>query len=81
MKRTKHKTSKQTLPKSYLNLLITMHDSELGLFGTVWLMKRMTDEQVAALPINMEAVTFGRAGITRDQCSARGNCVAGNTGA
>ncbi|KAG1836387.1 hypothetical protein DFJ58DRAFT_818461, partial [Suillus subalutaceus] len=45
---------------SYLNLLITMDNSEIGLFGTLRLMKRMTDEQVAASLIDEETVTFGR---------------------
>lgn len=37
-----------------------MDGSEMGLFGTLRLMKRTTDEQVAAFPIDEEAVTFGR---------------------
>ncbi|KAG2040472.1 hypothetical protein BDR03DRAFT_948871, partial [Suillus americanus] len=32
----------------------------MGLFGTLQLMKRMTDEQVAAFLINEETITFGR---------------------
>ncbi|KAG1848041.1 hypothetical protein DFJ58DRAFT_842982 [Suillus subalutaceus] len=52
--------TEQTLSKSYLNLLITMDNSEIGLFGTLRLMKRMTDEQVAASLIDEETVTFGR---------------------
>ncbi|KAG1886565.1 hypothetical protein F4604DRAFT_1572094 [Suillus subluteus] len=37
-----------------------MDGSEIGLFGTLRLMKRTTDEQVAAFPIDEETVTFGR---------------------
>ncbi|KAG2747329.1 hypothetical protein P692DRAFT_20806995 [Suillus brevipes Sb2] len=37
-----------------------MEGSEIGQFGTLRLMKRTTDEQVAAFPIDEEAVTFGR---------------------
>ncbi|KAG2112817.1 hypothetical protein BD769DRAFT_1364399 [Suillus cothurnatus] len=37
-----------------------MDGSEIGLFGTLRLMKRKTDEQVAAFPIDEETVTFGR---------------------
>ncbi|KAG2129170.1 uncharacterized protein EDB93DRAFT_1095584 [Suillus bovinus] len=37
-----------------------MDGSEIGLFGTLRLMKRSTDEQVAAFPIDEETVTFGR---------------------
>ncbi|KAG1809673.1 uncharacterized protein BJ212DRAFT_596502 [Suillus subaureus] len=37
-----------------------MDGSEIGLFGSLRLMKRMTDEQVAAFPIDEETVTFGR---------------------
>lgn len=44
-----------------------MDDSELGLFGTLRLMKRTTNEQVAAFPIDEETVTFGRDPI----CSVR----------
>jgi hypothetical protein len=40
--------------------VITMEGSEIGLFGTLRLMKRTTDEQVAAFPIDEETVTFGR---------------------
>jgi len=37
-----------------------MDGSEIGLFGTLRLMKRKTDEQIAAFPIDEETVTFGR---------------------
>ncbi|KAG1719877.1 hypothetical protein EDB19DRAFT_1647665 [Suillus lakei] len=37
-----------------------MDGSEIGLFGTLRLMKRTTNEQVAAFPIDEETVTFGR---------------------
>ncbi|KAG2069403.1 hypothetical protein BDR04DRAFT_1203992 [Suillus decipiens] len=44
-----------------------MDGSEIGLFGTLRLMKRTTDEQVAAFPIDEEIVTFGR----EPTCSVR----------
>ncbi|KAG2118296.1 hypothetical protein DEU56DRAFT_747889 [Suillus clintonianus] len=37
-----------------------MDGSEIGVFGTLRLMKRTTNEQVAAFPIDEETVTFGR---------------------
>ncbi|KAG1809714.1 uncharacterized protein BJ212DRAFT_599562 [Suillus subaureus] len=52
--------TEQTLPKSCLNLLITMDGSKIGLFGMLRLVKWMTDEQVAALPINEETIAFER---------------------
>ena len=37
-----------------------MDGSEIGVFGTLRLMKRTTNEQVAVFPIDEETVTFGR---------------------
>ncbi|OJA17456.1 hypothetical protein AZE42_11660 [Rhizopogon vesiculosus] len=44
-----------------------MDGTEIGLLGTLRLMKRTTNEQVAAFPIDEETVTFGR----NSTCSVR----------
>ena len=44
-----------------------MDGTEIGSFGTLRLMKRTTNEQVAAFPIDEETVTFGR----EPTCSVR----------